>query len=192
MKMTPREATELAERFVKTWPTGPKQGIWFDVLTEHCEREPAWQVYRQHRDTDERAPSIAGFLATYRRHVGRDHADRARHPRCPTCDGTGLRSASQVIGGVEHSVVVACADCPNGIAAARTLVAIDTANAQSNAATRRHHGPVVVAPSPHHGGEPISLDEALTRLDWRAKLGDDDDAQDAQDGLTKPMRLGQL
>lgn len=70
MAMTDREAYELAEMITKTWPNGPKQGAWSSMLQERCERAPAWHTYRLHRDSDERPPTIAGFLSTYRHQLG--------------------------------------------------------------------------------------------------------------------------
>lgn len=145
MNMTQREATELAERIIKTWPSGPRQGIWFDVLSE-CERGTAAAAYVHLRDTVDRAPSIAAFRAQYR--AQRPPRDTTTAAVCSTCDGTGLRSARQPIGTTTYDVVVACGDCPAGIAAARTLRRIDEANAADVGHTRRHDvGPVQLKPS---------------------------------------------
>lgn len=70
MNMTQREAYALAEMLIKTWPTGPKQAAWSDMLQRKCTHDPAWQTYRQLADTEERPPTLAGFLAVYRRHAG--------------------------------------------------------------------------------------------------------------------------
>lgn len=177
MNMTPNEAYKLAEMMAKTWRNGPLQAAWSDLLQKHCEHDLAWQTFEQFRDTDDRPPGTGSFLGTYRRNAGQHHGDRATTRHCPTCDGSGMRTARQVIGGVEHGVVVACADCPVGIAAARTLTAIDVANANTNASYRQPHGPVIVDAHDTDDGPTMSFDEYIAVLTAKADADDTDAAQ---------------
>ena len=168
--MTRKQALDIGELLTRAWPRGPGLLVWRDTLERHCEHDPALVVAHQYIDTSEQAPSVSGYLATYRRHIGRH--DVRTGDRCPTCEGTGMRSARQLIGGVEHPVVVACAECNAGIGAARVLTAIDTANAQANSTHRRDHGPVIVMPTtPADDGPVMSVDEYLTLLTTRANIG---------------------
>lgn len=63
--MTPEQTAHLVERIVQTWPAGPRGRIWTEALSE-LEHVTALGVYEYLRDHDERPPSIARFLETYR------------------------------------------------------------------------------------------------------------------------------
>jgi len=174
MGLTQREATELAERIVKTWPTGPKQGIWFDVLGELGDYAIAWATYVHLRDTVERAPSIAAYKAEYRRRL---HDMRGAPPprTCPSCDGSGMRSAQQRIGLHTYDVVVACADCGAGKRQARVLHDVDQFNAtHSGGERRRDVGLIEVDDTVRASvdGPVPSFTEYIARLTWRAGTGD--------------------
>lgn len=175
MKPTQREATQLAELFAKTWTTGPRQGIWFDVVSE-CDLDIAQDTYRHLRDTCERAPSIAMFRAEYRARVQPTPTTHTR--TCQTCDGTGMRTARQRIGPTTHDVVVACADCRAGAAAAKTLRRADEHNASRSGPERQTDvGPVEADRHDTDNGPTMSFAEYLSRLTTTAAAGDPDAAR---------------
>jgi len=171
-----KQALELGERMHRAWARSPGLLLWREMFEKHCDFDPAFELVEQYIETSDTPPTIAGYLATYRRHIGRHH-DPDTQRRCRTCDGTGMRSARQVIGGHEHSVVVACADCPTGIAAARVLVAVDTANAKANGNYRQAHGPVTVDEQTSADGPTMTFDEYIATLISSANAGDTDAAR---------------
>ena len=60
--MNSAELAHLVERIVQTWPTGPRGRIWTEALAS-LDHEVALGVYEHLRDHDEKAPSVARFLA---------------------------------------------------------------------------------------------------------------------------------
>lgn len=153
MSMTQREAFGAAERIVKTWPNGPRQSVWSEVLIE-LEEAPARKAYEHLRDFTERPPSVAAFLADYRARIAQDRPAGHPLPYCALCDGCGWRAVTTA----EAHVPEVChpteerpcdchaarpCECTAGRRAAETGVhrRIVEANARG-----RYHGPPVPPP----------------------------------------------
>jgi hypothetical protein len=74
MTIDRRAATQLAARMISTWPAGPRQGVWFDVLVDLDDLGLAEVAYKLLRDQYDRVPTVATYRAEY---VRLEHA-RAR------------------------------------------------------------------------------------------------------------------
>jgi hypothetical protein len=85
--MNPNDTARLVNLLISTWPAGVKGHIWTDTLGP-LDLEHAHATYRGLRDHDERAPSVARFLAAYHQHTAAARGDNPP-PHCELCDGTG-------------------------------------------------------------------------------------------------------
>ena len=81
--MREHEADTFVEQLVNTWPSGPKAGAWYPLLTNLdaalVRRVLDTAVATEHRMT------VARFTELCRDHAG----PRAAVPKCARCDTTG-------------------------------------------------------------------------------------------------------
>lgn len=71
--MTEDQARKLAQRFIDTWPTGPKGYIWRDVFLP-LDADYAAQAYRALLEESQRAPTPARFKEHYAALTRSNHA----------------------------------------------------------------------------------------------------------------------
>lgn len=125
--MTHSEARDLAVRIRETWTGGgPSVDVWIEEL-EPLDAGTAGTTLVRLRREEERAPSIAKFLATYRALATPHNVDR---PKCELCDCTGWVQTDDLLhgdpdnGGQVYSQVVPCLACEYGAQAKRVLPTI--------------------------------------------------------------------
>lgn len=98
--MNAEQCGHLVELIVQTWPHGPRGRIWTDALGD-LEHTHALAVYRQLRNADETAPTIARFLRIYR-DVDQPTTTPTTRPanhgeHCPTCRGSGWQPGPDIV-----------------------------------------------------------------------------------------------
>ena len=112
--MTPDEARKVAIALADTWPhAGIVPERWVEPLGR-LDIDQARATYRAARDTFERAPSVAQFLAKHRELHPPHRNQRHREP-CFICDGLGWEHVERQRPGHANptSGVVPCR-CTNG------------------------------------------------------------------------------
>jgi len=80
MTIDRRAATQLATRMIGTWPSGPRQGVWFDVLVDLDDLGLAEVAYKLLRDGYDRVPTVPVFRGEYARLVRARAAQVERTP----------------------------------------------------------------------------------------------------------------
>ena len=83
--MNASDTARIVNLIVSTWPSGVKGHVWTDTIGT-LEQARAHDAYRELRDTEERPPSVARFLAKYHALSTDPGANRVH---CALCDGTG-------------------------------------------------------------------------------------------------------
>jgi hypothetical protein len=88
------DCARLVNLVVSTWPSGVKGHVWTEALIGY-DYDLARAAYVDLRDSDEKPPSVARFIAAYHRaRTAADESDANATPfRCALCDGTGLVSS---------------------------------------------------------------------------------------------------
>jgi len=79
MTIDRRAATQLATQMFNTWTTGPRTGVWFDVLVELDDLGLAEVAYKLLRDGYERVPTVPVYRAEYAR-LERARAEQVAPP----------------------------------------------------------------------------------------------------------------
>lgn len=95
--MTGDECAKVVNLLVSSFPAGVKGHAWTDAIAD-LHPGPSMAAARELRDTMERPPSIAAFLACYRKHLAaaraQREAERGAPDACALCDGTGWVEAT--------------------------------------------------------------------------------------------------
>jgi hypothetical protein len=118
--VTPTEARQLAVKLKETWHGGPSVDVWVEELEPLHAGTAGTTLVRLRREED-RAPSIAKFLALYRSL----HTQETEKPYCPVCDSTGWIEGPDLIkgdpdnGGARYTQVIPCIACEYGAQARR-------------------------------------------------------------------------
>jgi len=84
--MNPNDCARLVNLLVSTWPSGVKGHVWTDTLGA-LDYDPARSAYVSLRDSEERPPSVARYLAAYRAERALDDTHDAAY--CELCGGDG-------------------------------------------------------------------------------------------------------
>lgn len=89
--MIEQDRARLTNLLISTWPAGVRGYVWNDTLGD-LDQYHATEAYRTLRETEERPPSVARFMAVY--HARQQAQDPEYLPdHCELCDGTGARES---------------------------------------------------------------------------------------------------
>lgn len=82
--MNASSTAQLVNLMISTWPIGVRGHVWTETI-HPLDFDHAHAAYIALRDTEERPPSVARFMAAYHAQTTADEAP----DDCELCDGTG-------------------------------------------------------------------------------------------------------